>query len=444
MQEYNADFHLHGPHSIGVSKDMDLPHMVHGAKQKGLDLVATGDCLHPTWLKHLKENLDQDHGCLRYKDTCFILQTEVECEESVHHVILLPDYQAIDELVAAFKPFSKNIEHEWGGRPRVNLSPPAIVECVMSVGGLIGPAHAFTPFKSIFRQGKFDSLEDAYEEEAKHVHFLELGLSANSEYADRISGLHGLTFMSNSDAHSPTPQSLGREFNTLVSEGCNFDEVYLAIMRKDGRRFTRNVGMSPKLGKYNILFCHSCRRRIIIRRSENKLPIMDKIKITDDLILHPVNSKKEYKQYLKSVDAKRIKCPACQLEGKKSRIKLGVSERVALLADEPPGTHPEHRPPYINAIPLPEIIRVAMGIKSKSSKTLQKAYNACISTYGPEISILLTMDMEDMGKSHLQDQFSRYPQLFQKIAGIIESFRRDEIQFKPGGGGTYGELVFNT
>ncbi|MHA1792796.1 MAG: endonuclease Q family protein [Promethearchaeota archaeon] len=446
MQEFNADFHLHGPHSIGVSKNMNLDNLVIGAKQKGLQVVGTGDCLHPTWLSYLKANLEEINGEFRYKGVKFILQTEVEDKESVHHVILLPDLDSIEELRKKFKPHSKNIDGEWGGRPSVRLSPEEIVELVNDVNGLIGPAHAFTPFKSIFRQGKFNRLRDAYGSRVKNVHFIELGLSANTDYADRIKELHRLTFLSNSDAHSPTPQSLGREFNTFLAESAHFDEIVLAIKRKDGRKFIRNVGMDPKLGKYNVLFCKACRRRVIVKIAREKASksqgILNKIWYDDDLIHVIVPSKESYVDYLKAINDGKITCPACKASKKNSKIKLGVSERVKLLADLPKGSHPSHRPPYINAIPLTEILRVAMGIKSKSSKILQRAYVSLVDKYGPEIDILLKKNLEELNDNDIQKDFKKYPKLLSNISEIIGCFRENTINFKPGGGGKFGELVF--
>ena len=447
MQEFNADFHLHGPRSIGVSKDMDLPNLIHGGRQKGLDLIGTGDCFQPDWLKYLKSNLEQVNGEYVYDDMRFILQTEVEDEESVHEIILFPDFEVLEEIKSKFRPHSKNIDAEWGGRPRVNLPPTEIVEIVVDSGGMVGPAHVFTPFKSIFRQGKFDSLEEAYGGSAKDVHFLELGLSANSDYADRISGLHRLTFMSNSDAHSPTPSSLGREFNSFVAEDLSFEEVQKAIKREDGRRFTRNAGFSPKLGKYNVLFCSKCRKRVLvsIKKPKQDDPVAifgQKMKVDDEFIKVQLYSKSEYKNYLLRINAGKVYCPACKSEGKRSKIKLGVSDRVKLLADRPKGTHPSHRPPYLDMVPLTEMLRSGMGIKSKNSKTLGRIYDALIEAHGPEIQLLLNQDVSNISAEAFQKQTKRYPDLISTLKGIIIAFRNNEISFKPGGGGTFGQLVF--
>ena len=51
-------------------------------------------------------------------------------------------------------------------------------------GCIIGPAHAFTPWTSIYKE--YDSIMDCY---GKMPDFLELGLSADSDMADTIEEL---------------------------------------------------------------------------------------------------------------------------------------------------------------------------------------------------------------------------------------------------------------
>ena len=101
---------------------------------------------------------------------------------------------------------------------------------------MIGPAHAFTPFRSIFRENKHTSLKSCYGSETPHIHFIELGLSADSDTADFIPDLRRLTFITSSDAHSPSPNKLGREFVRFDMQKATFDELKLAITRKNGRK----------------------------------------------------------------------------------------------------------------------------------------------------------------------------------------------------------------
>ncbi|MFX1484524.1 MAG: phosphotransferase, partial [Promethearchaeota archaeon] len=230
MQQIDADLHIHSLHSIGVSKSMTIPMLVKGAKEKGLHLVGTGDATQPDWLKHLRNHLSSTDDVLVRDDIAFILTVEIEDAESIHHIAILPDFEAVDALRKSLTPYSPNIDDVWGGRPRVNLDGEHLAGSVRDVGGLIGPAHAFTPFRAIFRESKHTGLKSCYGEETQHIHFLELGLSADSETADYIPELRNLTYITSSDAHSPAPNKLGREFVRFKVELPSFEELKLAIM----------------------------------------------------------------------------------------------------------------------------------------------------------------------------------------------------------------------
>jgi len=93
------------------------------------------------------------------------------------------------------------------------------------------------------------SLSECYQEKADRIRFIELGLSADSDYADRIAELSDKTFLSNSDAHSPRTNKLAREFNQMEVEGCSYQEIALAICREKGRGPTLNAGFSREEGK---------------------------------------------------------------------------------------------------------------------------------------------------------------------------------------------------
>ncbi|MHA1193884.1 MAG: endonuclease Q family protein, partial [Promethearchaeota archaeon] len=230
MEFFNADLHIHSPHSIAVSKSLNLDTMIETSRKKGLHILGTGDILQPDWFKYMEQNLTKNKDdSFSYKGTFFILQTEIECEENIHHVVLFPDFQSVLEIQKILSPHSKNIHGEWGGRPRVNLSPPELVDKIDDSGAILGPAHAFTPFKAIFRQKKYKTIQECYQDSWKKVPFLELGLSANTELADRLDSLKNISFLSNSDAHSEGARSLGREFNKFEIEAPSFEEILSAL-----------------------------------------------------------------------------------------------------------------------------------------------------------------------------------------------------------------------
>ncbi|MHA2392051.1 MAG: endonuclease Q family protein [Promethearchaeota archaeon] len=432
MDIFNADLHIHSPHSIAVSKSLNLDTMVETCKKKGLNILGTGDILQPEWLKYMESNLNKESdGSFSYKDVFFILQTEIEDIESIHHVALFPDFNSVREIQNKLKPHSKNILDEWGGRPRVNLSPPEIVDIINDAGGMIGPAHAFTPFKAIFRQDKFKTLKDCYQDSTKNVHFLELGLSANTDLADRLESLKNVSFLSNSDAHSQDPRSLGREFNRLDIDNPSFEEIFSALSRKSGRKITLNVGLHPKLGKYYNMFCNKCRRRVLFKKAKKRgSSIFNQYSLTNNYVIYysndPVASRSDY---IAQVSKNKMTCPACKEElGKNFKIKLGVSERIDVISTSGENIHPDHRPKYINAIPLTDIIRCIKKIKSKTSKTVINEYNKIIQELGTEFEVLLDIPINKI------ENFDPV------ITSVIKAFRNNEIEYTPGGGGTYGQI----
>lgn len=433
MKVFNADLHIHSPHSIAVSKSLNLDTMVETCKKKGLNILGTGDVLQPDWLKYLETNLKKNKdGSYEYKGVYFILQTEIEDEQNIHEVVFFPDFATVKEVQKKLQPHSKNILDEWGGRPRVNLQPAELVEVLTDSGVLVGPAHAFTPFKAIFRQKKYKTLEECYNGATKKVHFLELGLSANTDLADRMDCLKDITFLSNSDAHSEAPRSLGREFNRIEMENPSFEELDLALRRKDGRKVVLNVGLNPQLGKYYNMFCNKCRRRIMFKKAKKTITsVFSQYSITDNFVVYYSNEPNDAKSdYITKVAKGQMTCPGCKEEANKNiKIKLGVSERIEMISDhkEAP-VHPAHRPPYINAIPLVDIVRAVKGIKSATSKTVLKAYDQLIESLDSEFKILVDIGIDDIKK------------IDPKIASVVEAFRKDEILYTPGGGGTYGNI----
>jgi len=386
MMEINADLHMHGLYSGGVSNRMVPKVIGEQAPLKGLDLVGTADVLNERWIKLLKEQLKNENEMLVHPNgTKFILQTEVEDNHRVHHVILIPSFSKVHELREKFKKYA-NLDTD--GRPKIHLNGEEIAEIVLESGCLIGPAHAFTPWTAIFKE--YDSLRECYGEYTDKIHFLELGLSADTNLADKITDLHRLTFLSNSDAHSPWPNKMGREFNRFKVKEISFEEIKKALKREGGRGCILNVGLNPKEGKYHLTRCMNC-------------------------LL-----------FFKLEDAERFgwRCPNC---GKP--IKKGVYDRIQELADLKEPEHPEHRSQYIHTIPLSEIISLALGIKNVYSKQVQDTWEKIIGVFGNEIKVLIEVGFDDLNKVN------------QKVAEMIKAFREDKINYIPGGAGVYGKIL---
>jgi uncharacterized protein (TIGR00375 family) len=380
--EINADLHIHSKYAQAVSEKMEIPTLAEQAKLKGVDLLATGDCLHKKWLEHLKENLNGNE-IFECNGTKFVLQVEVQDKNKVHHVILLPSFSKVLELREKFIRYSKNINSD--GRPWLDLNGEEIAEKVLECDGLIGPAHAFTPYFGIYAH--FGSLKDCYGSYTKKLAFLELGLSADSYLADKISELHELTFLSDSDSHSPFPLRLAREFNRIRIKEITFKELKKAFFQENGRKVILNAGFYPEHGKYHLTRCKNC------------------------LLFYKLE------------DAKKLnwKCANCG-----GTIKKGVKDRIEEISDS--NGNP-NRVKYIHIYPLIEIIAVAHNTKNFYSKKVSEIWENFINKFGNEIRVLIDVPINELEK------------IDREVARYIEAFRNDEIEQIPGGAGVYGKLL---
>jgi uncharacterized protein (TIGR00375 family) len=381
--EINADLHIHSKFSTATSSEMNLAAIARESKRKGIHLVGTGDCLHREWLREIKKLVAIDEGTFLLDQTHFILTVEVEDSSRVHHLLLIPSISKAEELRERFERFSRDIDTQ--GRPRINLNAVEIAEIAREAQALIGPCHAFTPYTAMYAY--FNSLKACYKELSSYVSFIELGLSADSSYADRIEELQELTFLTNSDAHSPSPVRLAREFNRFKVAEITFGEIANAILRKKGQ-ITLNIGIPPEEGKYNESACTRC-----------------------------------YKHY-SLIDCK-VKKWRCDCGG---AIKKGVKDRVNELAIFPQPKHPIHRPPYLRLIPLAEIIALAFNSTAYAPKVQQEWMNL-IERFGSEVAVLIDSDISNIAKIASQ-----------RVVEAIKAFREQRIIIHPGGGGRYGKI----
>lgn len=386
----NADLHIHGLYSAAVSHDMIPNKIAEQVPLKGLNLVATGDILNSRWIKLVKEQLIESKnydGLLEHKNgTKFILQTEINDINRVHHIILFPSFSKVEEVREAFMNKCKDLDVE--GRPTIHLNGEEIAEICLKADCLIGFSHAFTPYFGLY--SKYNSYKNCYGKYWNKIYFMELGLSADTNMADRISELHNLTFTSNSDAHSPWPNKLGREFNIFQIKEISFDEIKKALIRESQRKCITNIKFNPLEGKYHKTRCTGCLK------------------------------------FYEPEEAIKLKwrCSNC---GK--YIKKGVDYRIHELADLPEGKHPEHRPKCVHIIPLSEIIALAYDINNAWSVKVQSIWRKFIDLFGNEIKVLLEIEISEIKK------------IDERVAKYIEYFREDKIKYIPGGAGVYGKLL---
>lgn len=379
----NADLHIHSRFSGATSEKMDIKTISLEAPRKGVNIVGTGDCLHSGWIKEIKECNVVDDGTFELNGTRFILSTEIEDQRRVHHLLYFPNFSAVEEFKEKIKSKSKNLETD--GRPNVDMGGEELATIAKDVGALIGAAHAFTPWTAMYAY--HDSLKDCYGDLADYVSFAELGLSADSNFADRIEELHRLTFLTNSDSHSPHPVRLAREFNRFEVNDATFEEVKKAILRVGGNKPVLNVGLPPQEGKYHESACISCFTHYTLEEAQRR----------------------------------RWKC-SC---GK--RIKKGVKDRISEIADYKEPRHPDHRPTYVHLIPLAEIITKAIGQQNPFTQTVSKRWDELVTAFGSEINVLIDSDIEDIAKVTVP-----------AVTEAIKAFREKRVVIRPGGGGQYG------
>jgi uncharacterized protein (TIGR00375 family) len=384
--QVNSDLHIHSRFSIGSSKNMSIALLSEEAPKKGIQLVATGDCLHSGWISEIRELEEVEEGTFEMNETRFVLSTEVEDRRRVHHLLFFPALSAAMDLRERVIPHTKNIDSD--GRPNLRLTGEEIAQHAKDVDALIGPCHAFTPWTALYAY--HDSLKSCYGDFADHVSYVELGLSADSNLADMISELSDLTFLTNSDAHSPYPSKLAREFTRFEMKDITYSELRKALLRESGRKPVLNVGLPPQEGKYHESACINCFTHYSLRES----------------LMH------------------KWKCTKC---GK--RIKKGVVDRVNELASYKSPKHPKHRPKYLHLVPLSEIIMRAKGVSSPNTKTVGRIWDHLISNFGDEVAVLVDAPLEEIKKATEEN-----------VSKAISAFREGRVILHPGGGGKYGSL----
>ena len=382
----SADLHLHSPYTKRLDAPNSLQNFALNAKLKGIQLLGTGDCLHPRWMQQIQQLTEVDSGTYQYEDTRFVLTAEIETKDHIHHLVLFPDASATTEFRERIKPYAPNISKH--GRPKIELMSADTAEHAVEVGALIGPAHLFDTFSGAY--SKYDSVQDCYQHMTSSIHFIELGLASNTTLADKINELHKFTFLSNSDTHNPHPIRLGREFTQFKVKKPTFNELAFAIKRQNGNKPVLNVGIPPEEGKYFDTACKKCHMRYSFCQASDQ----------------------------------KWKC-SCG-----GRIKQGVTDVIDKKSFYRPSQHPIHRPQYASFLPLHEIITRVYHEQNPFTNRVTAEWHKLISIFGNEINTLLSTPIEDLSKIGAA-----------ALAEAIHSFRNATVHFHPGGGGNYGSVT---
>jgi uncharacterized protein (TIGR00375 family) len=322
MNSYYVDLHIHigrteagNPVKISGAKDLTFFNIAKEASErKGIDMVGIIDCHSPAVQTEIMMYLDQgdmveqEGGGIRYHKTTVLLGSEIEVRDpgmgTAHLLAYLPNLKGMQDFTEWMRKHMKNVELS---SQRIYVPAKVLQEEVLGRGGILIPAHIFTPHKSIY--GSCSSrMEHLLELDG--IAAVELGLSSDSEMAGTISELDRYTFVTNSDAHSLA--KIGREYNLMQLKEPNYEELLKALNRSEGRRVQANYGLNPRLGKYHRTYCANCET------------IIDESSITVERCLYCGSTK----------------------------IVKGVMDRIQAISDREQPFLPTYRPPYQYQVPL--------------------------------------------------------------------------------------------
>lgn len=377
---------------------MHLEKLNYWAKLKGINVIATGDFTHPLYFTELKQKLEPaESGLYKLKkedsDVRFLLSTEVsnifsteKGVKKVHTLIFAHDLNIVEKINAKLSGYGKLSSD---GRPVFGFHVKELVRIVLDISPdcLIVPAHAWTPWFSIFGSNSgFDSIEECFGNESKYIYAIETGLSSDPEMNWRLSVLDKITLISNSDAHSPN--RIGREANVFSCD-LNYYEIVNAIKEKNREKFLFTIEFFPEEGKYHFDGHRLC-----------------------NISMHPKESIKNNNY-----------CPVCKKE-----LTVGVLHRVEELADREDGFVPENAIPQRHLVPLEEIIAEALGLRT-GTKKVEEEYIRIVNAGGSELTVLLDLPETDLFKiaSH-------------KVAEGIKNVREGKVSRIAGYDGIYGKI----
>ena len=361
MYQIFADLHVHigrsetgKPIKITAARSLNFANIAKECvERKGINLVGIIDCASPYVIEDIErflatgEAYEIEDGGIVYKDkVCIILGSEIETSEinengktgSAHNLCYFPTLKDIKAFSNEMRNHIKNITLS---SQRSDISGYELIDIVEKYNGILVPAHAFTPHKSYYGNC-CSSLKHIFKEKYERIPAIELGLSSDTELADKISELENKTFLTNSDAHS-LPK-IAREYNKMEMESVSFKEFVKVLKNEGGRRIISNYGLDPKLGKYHRTFCEVCDKNI-----EGNAPV--------------------------------TKCDTCDSRN----ITMGVFDRIEVIKDKKDSISPKARPEYIYQIPLTFIPGVG-----------GKTINKLLDQFGTEMTILHKLTNDDI------------------------------------------------
>ena len=394
--EIIADLQIHSRFARATSKDITIDNLEKYARIKGVNLLGTGDFQHPLWNKEIKEKLKEDTNGILWSSMGFpfIWQTEVSLmfskngkKRAIHLLIFAPNTEIADKII---NYLGSKGRLDYDGRPIFGIIGEQLVKDLKEISDKIEiiPAHCMTPWFGLYGSDSgFDSLEECFGDQAKNIHAIESGMSADPAMLWRFK--EKVNVVSFSDAHSFWPWRIGREATIFDLKELSYDNIMKAIRSGEGLKAT--IETPPEYGKYHYDGHRSC-----------------------NFSCSPNETKK-----LNGI------CPIC---GKK--LTIGVDYRVEEIAKEKEGYIPQNAKPFFKLIPLHELI-AAVYKTSMATKKSWTIYNDLISKFGNEFNILLHIKKEDLIKEGVNE----------KLIDLILLGREGKLKVKPGYDGVYGEVL---
>lgn len=393
MKQYFMDLHIHigasstgAPVKITASRNLTFENIVKEAYgRKGLDIIGIIDCASPPVMADIRRMIGTGElallpgGGYRYKDrVTVLLGSEVESKEEqggiAHFLGYFPTIEAMAEYSRMMSSHITNISLS----SQMSFLPGReILQIVDGLGGILIPAHVFTPHRSVYGNCAHSLREVFPDGLDEKIRMVELGLSADTEMADYFSELGTRTFLSNSDAHSLA--KIGREYNQIEVIEPDFAHIFGVLQQKPGTgRMLANYGLDPRLGKYHRSFCENCETTLV----------------------------SEPPQWI---------CEHCGSE----KVTRGVWDRIVSIRDREMSTSPSGRPPYFFQVPLQDLPGVG-----------PRAIERLIAAFGSEMNVL-----HQASADQLRDIVSA------RIAENVILARTGKLTLLPGGGGRYGKAI---
>jgi DNA helicase-2/ATP-dependent DNA helicase PcrA len=320
---------------------MTVENIARVAQQKGINVLSTGDCLQPDWLREIEtateeagpgffvlkpETLAGTHRGLPERlraSPHFVLGTEVCCAPpgtarlgGIHHLIYFPSFESVrqfrDQLAG------------WGnlqeGRPTLALDSSHLFEMVLAHDDRchFAPAHLLNPwYSSLGTISGGRTLEELFGEFTMRLLAAETGLSATPAMCRRIPALDRHVLFSNSDAHSL--DNIGREC-TLLDIEPDYDSLFATLHSGVAGKFLGTLKTPVQFDRYYLNWCGRCHEGF------------------DDGT-----------------------CPRCH-----QSLVMGSRDRLEVIAGRPDPLWPKCNPPFQEIFPLGDLLRRFTGSASKS------------------------------------------------------------------------------